>query len=45
MSQYDTTFDLKTNVGHCDLYSIALYLEVILPYILKTLIYEHHTLG
>ena len=20
MSQYDPTFDLKTNVGHCDLY-------------------------
>ena len=20
MSQYDTTFDLKINVGHCDLY-------------------------
>ena len=35
MSQYNTTFDLKINVGHCD---FALYLE-------DYLIYEHHTLG
>ena len=44
MSQYDTTFDLKINVGHCDLYFIswssdfALYLE-------DYLTYEHHYLG
>ena len=23
MNQYDQTFDLKTNVGHCDLYSVV----------------------
>ena len=32
MSQYDLMFDLKKNVGHCDLYFM-----VILPYILKTI--------
>ena len=31
MNQYDQMFDLKINVGHCDLYSM------ILPYILKTI--------
>ena len=33
MSQYDTTFDLKINVGHCDLYFMV---QWFLPYILKT---------
>ena len=23
MSQYDQTFDLKINLGHCDLYSMV----------------------
>ena len=23
MNQYDSTFDLKINVGHCDLYSMV----------------------
>ena len=40
MSQYDPMFDLKRNVGYCDLYFIALYLEDYLMYM-----YEHHTLG
>ena len=31
MSQYDTTFDLEINVGHCIFHG-----PVILPYILKT---------
>ena len=35
MSQYDSTFDLKINVGHCDLY----HGPVILSYILKTIWY------
>ena len=34
MSQFDPTFDLKINVGHCDLYFHG---PVILPYILKTI--------
>ena len=38
MNQYDTTFDLKINVGHCDLYFMALYLECYL-------MYEHPYLG
>ena len=33
MSQYDATFDLKINVGHCDLYFSG---PVILPDIVKT---------
>ena len=41
MNQYDSTFDLKINVGHCDLCSwssdFALYLE-------DYLMYEHHSL-
>ena len=38
MSQYDTTFDLQTNVGHCDLYFIVQwFLPYILPYILYVL--------
>ena len=39
MSQYDPTFDLKLNVGHCDLYFMV---QWFLAYILKTLIYEHY---
>ena len=31
MNQFDPTFDLKINVGHCD------HDTVILPYILKTI--------
>ena len=42
MNQDDTTFDLKINVGHYDLYfmvqDFTLYLE-------DYLIYEHQTLG
>ena len=42
MNQYDPTFNLKINVGHCDLYfmvsDFVLYLE-------DYLMYEHHTLG
>ena len=42
MNQYDPTFDLKINVGHCDLYfmvqDLALYLE-------GYLMYEHPYLG
>ena len=42
MNQYDPRFDLKINVGHCDLYfmssDLALYLE-------DYLMYEHHYLG
>ena len=42
MSQYDLRFDLKINVGHCDVYfmssDFALYLE-------DYLMYEHPTLG
>ena len=42
MSQYDVTFDLKINVGHCDLFfmsnDFALYLE-------DCLMYEHHYFG
>ena len=42
MSQYDTTFDLKINVGHCDYISwfsgFALYLE-------DCLMYKHHISG
>ena len=42
MSQYDPMFDLKINVGHCDLYfmssDFALYLE-------DYLMCEHHYLG
>ena len=42
MNQYDPTFDLKINVGHFDLYSMAcdfaLYFE-------DCLIYEHYHLG
>ena len=34
MSQYDRTFDLKINVGHCDLYFMV---QGFLPYILKTI--------
>ena len=36
MSQYDTTFDLKVNVGHCDLYFMV---QWFLPYILNTIWY------
>ena len=40
--QYDPRFDLKINVGHCDLFlwssDFALYLE-------DNLMYEHHYLG
>ena len=42
MSQYDTTFDLKINVGHCDLYFMVQYFAL---YFEDCLIYEHHTLG
>ena len=35
MSQYDPTFDLKINVGHCDLYIV--HDPVILCNILKTI--------
>ena len=35
MSQYDSKFYLKINIGHCD---FALYLE-------DYLMYEHHSLG
>ena len=42
MNQYDLTFDLKINVGHCDLYSMssdfALHLE-------DCLMYEQYYLG
>ena len=42
MIQYDPTFDLKINVGHCDYISwssdFALYFE-------DCLVYEHHYLG
>ena len=42
MNQYDLRFDLKINVGHCDLYfmpsDFALYQE-------DDLMYEHHYLG
>ena len=40
MSQYDTTFDLKINVGHYISWSsdFVIYLE-------GYLMYEHHTLG
>ena len=31
MSQYDTTFDLKINVGHCDLYLMVQF-EIISQY-------------
>ena len=34
VNQYDPTFDLKINVGHCDLYFMVQWL---LPYILKTI--------
>ena len=34
MNQYDPMFDLKINVGHCDLYSMV---QWFLPYILKTI--------
>ena len=34
MSQYDTTFDLKIIVGHCDLYFNS---PLILPYILNSI--------
>ena len=34
MSQYDTTFDLQINVGHCDLYFIV---QWFLPYILNNI--------
>ena len=41
MNKYDPTFDLKINVGHCDLFSwssdCALYLEYFM--------FEHHYLG
>ena len=44
MCQYDTTFDLKINVGHCDIFHglmiFALYLELE-----DHLMYEHHSLG
>ena len=29
MNQYDSTFDLKMNVGHCDLYSMVQWFRVI----------------
>ena len=39
MSQYDPKFEIKTNIGHCDLYSwssdFALHLE-------DCLIYKHN---
>ena len=42
MSQYDPKFDLKINIGHCDIYfmvsDFALHLE-------DYLLYEHNTLG
>ena len=42
MSRVDPKFDLKINVGHCDLYfmvsDFALYLE-------DYLIYQHYNLG
>ena len=33
MNQYDLTFDLKINVGHCDIF----HGPVIVPYTLKTI--------
>ena len=43
MSQYDPTFDLKINVGHCDLYFMVQWFCLISWRLY--LIYVHHTLG
>ena len=43
VSLCDPMFDLKINVGNVTVTYISD--PVILPYILKTLMYEHHTLG
>ena len=41
MSQYDPMFDLKINVGHCDLYFMVQWFCLIS----WRLMYEHHTSG
>ena len=43
VSLCDPMFDLKINAGNVTVTYISD--PVILPYILKTLMYEHHTLG
>ena len=43
MSQYDTMFDLKLNVGHCDLYFMVQWFCLVSWRLFD--IYEHHTLG
>ena len=41
MNQYDSTFDLKINVGHCDLYFMVKWFALFEDY----LMYEHHYFG
>ena len=41
MNQYDPTFDLKINVGHCDLHSMV---QWFLHYILKTTVFDLWTI-
>ena len=45
MSQYDPTFVLKINVGHCDLYVYMSWSSGFALYLEDYFMYEHHTLG
>ena len=45
MSQYDTTFDLKINVGHCDLYFMVQWFCLILKTIwyMNTILWDYES--
>ena len=44
MNQYDLMFDLKINVGHCDLYSMV-FLPYFALYLEDYLMYKQYYLG